>query len=745
MGGQGASNLGELLAGAVFGYRRRAGFTQEELARRSGVSVRTVRSIETGRQRNPQLVSMRRLAEALSLSSGERDGLLAAVAGTPQPQPVVVPRQLPAAPKHFVGRHAELDELAPAWDGEPVCIVGPGGIGKTWLALRWAHLHLDRFPDGQLFVNLHGFDPASDPTAPQTALHGLLHALGVDLSAVPADPDIQVGLYRSLVADKRLLIMADNAATAEQVVPLLPGDSSCAVLITSRVWLPDLVAAHGARQVMLDVLPDADARALLADRLGPDTLAADPDGVAELLSCCAGLPLALSVLAAHAQLRQRGSLGAVAATVRTLGLDSLDEDGPSLAAALACSFRALTDAEGRLLMLLGCAPGPHIGLAAAAALAGVPEAEVQSLLHGLERASLLHQELDGRYRMHDVIRHYAAREADDRLPAAERDAAVRGLVEFYLLTAYRGDRLLAPHRPPIDPPRPGATGGADLPTDAAALAWFDAEHDCLLAAQQAAVTRRWDDLAWQLAWSLNRFHYRRGFVAADITVNRSAVMATERLGDPAALATALRLLGTALARTGATDEGLEQLTRSLTLAEQCGDVRAQASALHSLTVVRGLRDEDELAYGHAAAALALHRTLGAAGQEAEVLNSLGWYAARTGRYPEARVHCEAALELHRAARDVGSEAIVLDSLGYIDQRTGQHEAAVENYRQALALLERAGNTYQRVGTQEALGDAYAALGRGPEARTIWRAAVALAREQGRVADADRIQARLAAR
>lgn len=360
-------------------------------------------------------------------------------AGSANTGPVVAPRQLPAAPAPFVGRRDELDRLdaavrAAAGGGATVvvsAIAGAGGIGKTWLALHWAHRHLDRFPDGQLFVDLRGFSPDAEPMNPAVAVRGFLDALGVDPARIPVDQHAQAALFRSMVAGKRMLLVVDNAADTTQVAPLLPGSPTCAVVVTSRNRLPGLITGHGAHLLPLDVLADGEARALLTDRLGAERVRAEPVAVAELIALCGGFPLALGIVAGHARTRPDLPLSALAAELRDLGLGALDDDDPtaSLPAVLSWSHHALTAEQAAVFALLGAAPGPDIALPAAASLAGLPEVRARAVLRALERASLTVPDARGRHRMHDLIRRYAT-ETPGLLPEAARSAGLRRVVDF---------------------------------------------------------------------------------------------------------------------------------------------------------------------------------------------------------------------------------------------------------------------------------------------------------------------------
>ena len=311
----------------------------------------------------------------------------------PAPAAAPVPRQLPPTPSTFTGRTEELAAIDEVMDhaaetGGTVIISaigGTGGIGKTWLALHWAHRNVHRFPDGQLFVNLHGFDPSGKPTSPEDAIHGLLDALGVAPQSIPATFEAQTALYRSLLSDKRMLIVLDNAADPAQVVPLLPGSASCTVLATSRNRMINMVNAYGATPLLLDTLSEVDARALLTNRLGTARLDREPDAVAAILASCAGLPLALGIVAGRALEHPDFPLRELADELRdaTGRLTSLDEDPVTgVRSMLSWSYAALTQAQARVFGLLGLAPGPDIGLAAATRLTGLSEqAPARSCAH----------------------------------------------------------------------------------------------------------------------------------------------------------------------------------------------------------------------------------------------------------------------------------------------------------------------------------------------------------------------------
>jgi DNA-binding SARP family transcriptional activator/tetratricopeptide (TPR) repeat protein len=666
------------------------------------------------------------------------------VAATPAAPRPVVPRQLPSAPRLFTGRGRELAQLTETLDPQretTICSIGGiGGIGKTWLALHWAHQRLDQFPDGQLHVNLRGFDPSGEPMAPSAAMRGFLDALGVNPATIPADPQAQLGLYRSLLAGRRMLILLDNARDSDQVIPLLPGSPTCTVLVTSRRSLAGLSTAHGASALTLDVLPEPDAHRLIARHLGERRLAAEPHAVTELLSHCAGLPLALGIVAARATSRPDFPLAMLAEELHdhTDRLDALDtgDTSTNLRAVFSWSHQALRAEAAAVFRLLALAPGPDISLPAAASLTGLPIAQVRTLLRDLGYSHLIGQHRPGRYRMHDLIRVYATNQT--RQGPAET-TALRRLVDFYLHTASAAERLLGSYRPPnlVDLPEPGCQ--PHLPSDeASALAWFTAEHPNLLAAQRMALEHGWYTQVWQLAWALDIYHYRQGRLADGLTVWQAAQAAAAQLGDHATQTLALRRIGYACARVGRHDEAHRHLRQALRLAERTNDLPAQAHTHYILAQALAQQGNDAEALEHATHTLRLYRDLDMPARQARALDLAGRCLTTIGDHDQARRHCETALDLFRRHHDRDGEASTLDNLGYIAHREGQHDRAQTYYRQALVLLRELGNTHQEADTLERLGLTQQRLGNLTQAHATWRQALTLYRTQDRTTDAQRV-------
>ena len=471
-------------------------------------SGRTAEALDAYRQAG------RTLAEELGIDPGPelrnlhqamltKDPLLTIADPTPEPvrRPSaaarIVPRQLPPPNTQFVGRAEEVRRLSAQFEtgtGSPVTVIsaisGTAGIGKTALALHWGHAHADRFPDGQLYVNLRGFDPADAPLPPLAAMRGFLAALGA--RNIPAGRDEQIALYRTHLAGRRMLVVLDNARDAEQVRPLLPGAPGCAVLVTSRDQLAGLVALDGAVPLTLDLLTHDEARDLLIRRLGRDRVEREPADVDELIDRCARLPLALNIAAAHAALHPNRPLAAFVDELRDSRrrLDALTtgEAAADVRGVFSWSYHTLSPAAARVFRLLGVHPGQDSSLLAAASLAGHDPDTTRRTLDELTCAHLIIEHSPGRYALHDLLRAYAAEQASVHDDDTERRAALQRLVDFYTHTACAAEVVLTPYRQRIE--LDAAASGVQpqpIPDSPAALAWLDAENANLLAAQRTAV------------------------------------------------------------------------------------------------------------------------------------------------------------------------------------------------------------------------------------------------------------------
>jgi DNA-binding SARP family transcriptional activator/tetratricopeptide (TPR) repeat protein len=647
----------------------------------------------------------------------------------------VVPRQLPAIP-HFAGRTAELkalDELVSrATDGDGCgavwVLAGPAGVGKTTLAVSWAHRVADQFPDGQLYVNLRGFAPEGRPVAAAEALRGMLRATGVLLAQIPESLDAQAALYRSMLAGKRMLVLIDNAAHAGQVRPLLPGGSGCAALVTSRSQLTGLVAVEGAHPFFLDVLSEAEACELLVGRLGAQRVMAEPAAATELAGLCAGLPLALSVAAARAAARPSFTLSALAAELRSDEgrLDALgtEDAGGSVREVLSWSYRQLSGPAARMFRLLGVHQGPEISAAAAASLAGLSVPQARRALAELTSAHLVAESTPDRFGFHDLLRAYACELAI--ADNAERAAAVRRVLDHYLITANAAYPLLYPARDPLvlGQAAPGTTPER-VTSRAQARAWFVAEHQVLLAAAAKAAATGFDAHAWQLSAALSEFLDREGHWHDLAVTQRSALAAAGRAGDRVGIAHAHHGLAMACLRLRCYSEGRAHARRAIEEFQELGDQAREARSRIFLGTACGEQGQHAAARRHTEHALRLYRAIGHRAGQAHAMTNLGWHAAVLGDYQAALGCCQQALGLHRELGNTLGEAHAWDYTGYVRDRLGQHDDAVGCYRRALALLRQVNDRSEQAGVLTRLGDAHRALGDRAAAREAWQQALAV--------------------
>ncbi|WP_329219413.1 tetratricopeptide repeat protein [Streptomyces sp. NBC_01485] len=656
--------------------------------------------------------------------------------GSKDAGPFVRPAQLPADLCTFAGRRAELAQVVDlSADSAPATriavISGMGGIGKTTLAVRWAHRIAHRFPDGQLYVNLRGFDPGGTTKDPGEAVRGFLEALGVPPQRMPAGTVAQAGLYRSLLAGRRVLILLDNARDADQVRPLLPGSAGCLVVVTSRDRLFGLVTVEAARPLALAQLQPPEARESLARRLGADRVSAEPCAVDEIIARCAGLPLALAVVATRAAAHPGFPLTSIAAELREAhgSLDAFTDPDPTsdVRAVFSWSYRALSPGAARLLRLLSLHPGPDVALPGAAATAGATPAQVRPLLTELTRAHLLTEQAPGRYTCHDLLRTYAMERSEAEDGAADRDAAVHRLLDHYLHTAHAAGRRFSPSwtTSPLDEARPGA-GAVDFADDGAALGWYTTERRVLGEVVALAGRLGFDGHVWRFAWTLERFFDRQGHWHESAATQRAGLDAAVREGHRTAQAHLHRGLARAGARLERYDDAQAHIRLSLDLFADLGDRLglAHAHRSHGWLLDRlGRHDEALEAAGRA---LRLYRDLGERIPETSALHALGWTHVLLGDHHRAAVLFEAALaELAGHGDHRYAEAGAWDSLGVARHHLGEHERAVAALQCALGLYREVGDTFNEAGTLRHLGDTYLSTGDTGAARTVWERAVAL--------------------
>ncbi len=717
--------------------------TLEELADKSGVSVRTISDLERGRTRRPYPRTMRMLAAALGLSWTDGGELVrpgrpdrSALPGAPTTTTAALmpPAQLPSRLRTFSGRAAELaslDEwLTEGGECEVIsAISGTPGAGKSALAVNWAHQVADRFPDGQLYADLGGFGPREALVTPAQAMRRFLDGLGVAPAELPANPEGQTGLYRRLLASRRMLVVLDNARDAAQVRPLLPGSAGCVVLVTSRNELTGLAAADGAHLLALDVMTDQDARELLARCLGRGRLTDEnAAGTAELIALCARLPLALSIAAARAAARPSPGLAAVAASLRDsrTRLDGLatGDAATDVRTVFSWSCEQLSEPAARMFFLLALHPGPDITTEAAASLAGCSRGSARRALAELTRAHLLTEPASGRFTRHDLLRAYAAEQVLSYCGDAVRRTALHRLLDHYLHTAYAASRLLQPDGEPftLEPPQ-AHVQPEELDDREQAVTWLRTERQVLIGMIRLATARGFSTHAWQLPRTVAMFFNWHGYWHELATTEQHALTAWRQHGDLAAQIPPHRMLALAGLRLGDDAGANAHLSEALELAQQLGSNLLQAHVHGDLAAVFEDQGHSQLAIAHADRSLRFYRAADHRRGEIKALNNLGWFHARQGRYDEALDHCGQALALTAGPADWRARAGTLDSLGFAYHHLGQHARAIACYQEAIEIQGQQGNQNDRATYLIHLGEAHEAAGDADAARGAWRQAI----------------------
>jgi tetratricopeptide (TPR) repeat protein/transcriptional regulator with XRE-family HTH domain len=752
----------------VRAHRRRLGLSQEELAERSGISVSGIGKLEAGRIAAPRPSTVRLLADVFGLREAQRDRFCQAAAGAAPADQVghgVVPAQLPPDVWAFTGRTTELNQLdallesceQPSAPMVISAVSGTAGVGKSTLAVRWARQVASRFPDGQLYVNLRGFGPCAAAVDPAEALRGFLDAFGVPPQRIPAVLDARVALYRSLLAGRRVLVVLDNARDADQVRPLLPGSAGSVVVVTSRNRLASLVAVEGAHPITVDLLAVAEARDLLAARMGADRVAAEPDAVDAIIACCARLPLAMAIVAARAAFQPQMPLRTLADQLRgcTGGLDAFagDDAATDVRAVLSWSYEALSGPAARLFRLLGLHPGPDVSLAALSSLAGLHQRETDRPLTELTCANMVSEPVAGRFALHDLLRSYAAELAHaggtsaaaglcpDTDAGTDSSASVRRLLDHYLHTAYVADRLINPQRDHVTLPtaQPGVTP-ENLAEADDALAWFTTEHQVLLGVVALAVRERLDSHTWLLAWTLAPFFDRRGHWRDWETVTRRALDAVRRLDDRPGQAYTHRSLARVCTRLARYGDAHTHYQQALDLYVELGDRLGQAHTHQNLAEVFENEARMQDALDHTRRAHEMYHATGNLSGQGTTLNAIGWYLAQLDRHQEALDYCDRALTVHQNLGDHQREADTLDSLGYIFRHLGDYNRAITCYEKSIELFRETGSRAYESMVLANLGDAYYAADQPSRARAAWQQALEIRDQLGQ--DIDQLRARL---
>ncbi|TQS45789.1 tetratricopeptide repeat protein [Cryptosporangium phraense] len=708
-----------------------------ELVRALHLAGRTAEALDTYARARARLI------EELGVDPGPelRAAHEAVLRGVPEPEPLrrPVPAQLPADVPAFTGRASALAELSASLvDGSGAVVVsavsGTAGVGKTALAIRWAHEVRDRFPDGQLYLDLRGYG-TEPPVTPSAALAGFLTALGVSARDLPLDVDERAARYRTELSGRRLLVVLDNASSVEQVRPLLPGSPTCATLVTSRDTLAGLVAVHGAHRLILDLLDPAEAVSLLRSLIGP-RVDAEPEAARALAEQCGRLPLALRVAAELAGGRPDSTLADLVAELEDhrARLDLLDAGGDPRAdvrAVFSWSYQRLPGPAARMFRRLGLHPGPEFDAHAAAALASESLADARQALTVLSRAHLIR----GAASLHDLLRAYALAQSDAEDPPAARDAARARLFAYYLAAAGAAMDVLYPaerhRRPPVEPissPLP------TFPTPEDARAWLDRHRPAFLAVCEYTASRGPGSVASALASTLYVYLDNGGHSADALTVHTLALTAAERTGDRAGVAAALSHLGVVYWQIGRYPEGMEHLTRALAVFRELGDRTGEARAVGNLGVISQQIGRYDDAERYHRAALALFGELGDRVGEANTQTNLGDILMRVGRNEQAIGMLREALERFRELGHQGGEATALTNLGEVHLSLDRPAEAAEYLREAVRLFATIGERYGQTCALNGLGEAEVGRGCASTGAVMFTEALALATTIGERAE-----------
>ncbi|WP_188316845.1 AfsR/SARP family transcriptional regulator [Solihabitans fulvus] len=695
----------------------------------------------------------------------------------PRPAATAVRRNdLPRDIIDFTGREREMARLLAALPTDTTAgaavvieaIDGMAGVGKTTLAVHAAHQLADRYPDAQLFIDLHGHTPDHQATEPITALDALLRAVGVPGEKIPQDLDARSALWRAELAERRALVVLDNAANAAQIQPLLPGASGCLALITSRRRLADL---DTTRTLSLDVLPSADALALFARIAGERRLADEPAAAAELVALCGYLPLAIRIAAAR--LRTRASWTAAHLVQRLREgqrrLTELTTGDRSVASAFTLSYEHLTAAQQRLFRLLGLVPGPDFDAYAAAALTGAGLAETDQLLEDLVDMHLLEQHAPGRYRFHDLLRQHANSTAVATDAETDRREAVTGLLDYYLYTTRLATGRFNPGAAVIainlaHPPK----HVPDLPDFDRANSWMEAEHAGLLAAVPYAADNGWLTHTWQLTKVLGHYAQRRGDLRPWIDNCTRGLAAARQLGDLTGQGEMHRQLGVAYRQSGQYAEAIDHSTQSLGYFRKLGDRLSEGNLLNNIALLHRVLGrytealeyfqlaiavaediDDPLLLGFTLAnlgtayfrlgrhdealdcqlrALAALRQVGHRQGEGHVLNDLGHIYRALGDQVRALDHVQRALALRHEFGDRWGVATTLTNLGNVERESGQYELAVQHHEQALAGIRELVDPGAECEMLNDLAETHGAAGDTERSRLAFEGALRLAQQ-----------------
>ncbi|GAA1287802.1 hypothetical protein Psi02_70260 [Planotetraspora silvatica] len=782
-GGTGGTAAHLALRVALRRLRRQRGLSQRELVRPLHLASHSaIADYESGRRMPPadivtayeryfslqpgellrlreRAVTERADAEArAALADADAEGRPARAGGRAEPEAVprsseatrppggarrgAVPRQLPIGTTLFTGRVrdlARLDAMLEETSAPAAAVIsaigGMAGIGKTSLAVHWAHRVRDRFPDGDLYADLRGYHPTGSPLAPDDVLGMFLGALGVARDRMPATMEEQAALYRTLLADRSMLVLLDNARTVEQVRPLLPGSGGCVVLVTSRSRLAGLAAREGAHRIVLDLLTAEESAELLGRSIGRARVEAEPRAAAALAQRCAYHPLALRVAAERVGAHGRPLADTVSELEDRRGrLDVLIPDGDETSAVRAVfswSYDALPDAARELFRRIGLHDGPDISGPAAAALAGTSGRRAEQLLALLTGAHLLQESAPRRYRPHDLLRLYARERALAEDTEDLRRAATRRLSGWYLHSACAARVALSPGLPPMRPePVELAVTPMSFAGHAEALAWFEAELPNLVAATAAAESAGLYRVAWQLPTALYGFFDLRKYYAEWVGTHETALRCARHVGDREAEGRILCNIGNAYLPMHRLDDALSAYHKSLAIFREVGYRQGEAKVLGNLgSTYDPLGRWDEAADAHRLS-LAIFRDIGDRYGEALTVTNMGEMHFRQQRFAEAAEQHREALAISRAIPDPHGEGRAVSNLCAALSRLGESDDALRYGSEALALFRSLGDRYEEAVLLTRLGDVHEDIAGHEAADECRRLALALFEEIG---------------
>ena len=706
-------------AGLLRQLRAEARLTQEELAEAAGLSPRSVSDLERGINRTARKESAELLAGALGLPAAVAELFVAAARGRGPVQDVVAARQgtgafaaaatrgLPRDVASFTGRQADLDRLSEGLAGLAagggvvgICAIGGmAGVGKTTFAVHAAHRLADSFPDGQFYLPLHAHTRGQRPVDPADALSSLLLTAGVAAAQIPPGLEARAARWRDRVAGKKILLLLDDAASHEQVRPLLPGTGGSLVLVTSR---RRLTALDDATVISLDTLAPREAAALLTRLSGRPGLQPGDAAVGEIIRRCGYLPLAIGLIASQLRHHPAQTAGSVAASLAaaTDRMELMRAENLSVAAAFDLSYADLSPGQQRLFRRLGLIPGPTFDAYAAAALDGTGPAQARRQLDELYDQHLISEPAPGRYQLHDLLREHAralAATDDQGEPAAGR------VLDYYLHTALAAGRHFTRRASTYRQPPPGAppAQAPDLSSLGRSAAWLEAERANLLAAADYAARRRHSRHAIAIPAAISGFLATRGHWDQSAALHQGALAAARQAGDQLGEADTLSMLGTLQRETGDYPAAAASLARALALYRDIGDRPGQADALNELGFLRVLTGDYRAAAASQQQALALTRRAGDRRGQACALSHLGLVQHLTGDYAAAAASQQQALALFGDLGDVHGQAYAFNDLGVVQQETADYAAAAASQQQALALFRDLGHL---LGQAHALND-----------------------------------------